>query len=163
MKIVSFLLFAFSSTILANTNFSLEPQVAASCKIEKFKTINYIVNTKKIETTQDLEISFTTFYGNCLDGKFNIRPVSRNLALNIFKEGINTPWSYTPSQEVEYVNDTMARVTLTIDKDIVFSKKNKREYSIVIYPSSSKRNSFNWKLKLDYDEKLDITKVNIIK
>jgi hypothetical protein len=163
MKFFLMTLIALSSTVFANTNVNLEPQISGSCKDGKFKTLNYIINTKKVETAQTVEISFTTFHGDCLNKKFQIRPIAKFFELKVFKPRFNTPWSYTLSHVVDHINDKMVRVTLTVNKDIVFANYSKRQYSMVVYPSNNKRNNYKWNINLDYNKKSDETKVKIIK
>lgn len=153
----------FSTKSFSQTNIDLFPKQPASCESGRYKSLNYIISTKTVETAQSLEVSFTTFYGKCLNRKFKLQPLSKYLSLSIFKERINLPWHYRPNYKIELIDKNFAKVTLTLDKDIIFSQSNKRYFSLMIYPTNKEHESFMWIMNARYNRDADETRITFSK
>ena len=58
-------------------------------------------------------------------------------------------------------NNKIASVTISLDKDILFSNSNYRDFSMKVFASSNPKYNYRWTLKTTYNKNLDTTKLAI--
>jgi len=147
-----------SATLADEVIIGSNPVIPGTCEQRGVDYLGYNSNMIKVEEGNIVTISFSSVYGRCnLSNEFKIKKFSPYTSVAVSKAGISLPWEYEPTAEIKIVNEKLARITIELDKDIMFANTNKALIKLKVVPK--KNLPFYWWINLSYDSKEDITTI----
>ncbi len=135
-------LFVFNINSQASeTLVAIVPTKTARCDLKDFTLVNVIYNIKKIETDNELKITFNTSIGSCRNQKIDTLKFEGKQHLSMFREGMTLPWSYLPSVEYEQITNDILKISINVNKSSVFNRKNVRNFQMAFHPGDFENSS----------------------
>jgi len=128
-------------------NVSITPERPVECSFTNHSSVNWVYGLKTIEDNNQIEISFKTKWGSCIDRKITYKNISNYASANFWQDNFTWPWSYMPQSRLFFLEADLAEITMTVNKNIIFSNKNVKRYKMVFTPNS--KISFYWNILLE--------------
>ena len=157
---------SFSCMSFAQTFVKISPLYPVSCENQSHSYVNKIFDIEQSETEQILEVRFKTIVFSCVGDNINIRSMLNPFAI-AYNKGLLSIFRYEPEVQVDMIDHEAALVTMLIEKDRVFKKRDSRDYTYAFYPVSSDgtvfgaRRMYMWNVYMFYDREFGTTNVEV--
>lgn len=126
--------FAF---VRAETHLSIVAQKPVDCKKVQSTYVNWISNVHKIsENMSEAVFVFRTALGSCSANAFLAAPLdSRSVLIEFIHDGLHAPWKKEPYKiRTKNVSPDWIEVELSLNKNELFKKKNRRNFQMSFSP-----------------------------